>query len=136
MEITENVISDAVCTTGNIIGLINCERSQGGQCLQRGPSEAYCACPVGTTGIDCAGRSIAAGAAAAFPPMFGRPPFLSTFQSFNIPRPFQRYSPFLSGYQARIPGRRLLTQVPSGKYASHSEAYPSNDEEENDDGLP
>ena len=131
------IISDAVCTTGNTIGGVR-SCAQGGQCLQRGPLEAYCVCPVGTTGVDCAGTTVTAGSAAAHPSVFGRPPFVSQGTSFNI-QPFRRYSRFFNVNNPAVPGRSLMARTPrsqSSLYLSASALAKDEDRSKEDDDLP
>ena len=129
--------SDAVCSTGNIIGSVTCQ--QGGQCLQRGSGslEAYCVCPVGTTGVDCAGTNVPLASAATFPSMFGRPPFISQPTSFNI-QPAQRYSRFFN-VGASVPGgtrRRLTAQAQRRRPISYRSSTASAKKEDKDEDLP
>ena len=130
------IILDAVCTTGNIIGVLNC--GQGGQCLQRGPLEAYCVCPVGTTGVDCSGRTVPLTSAATFPSMFGRPPFVSQGISFN-PQPFQRYFRFFNTNNAGVPGQGLMARTSRRQpslYRSASAVAKDEERPRKDDDLP
>ena len=116
--------------------MVNC--GQGGQCLQRGPLEAYCVCPAGTTGVDCSGTTVPLGSATAFPSVLGRPPFVSQGVSFNT-QPFQRYSRFFNANNAGVPGRRLMARTSRNQpslYRSASALAKDEGRPRKDDDLP
>ena len=86
--------------------------------------------------MDCAGTTVSAGSAAAFPPMFGRPPFVSQGSSFNI-QPFQRYSRFFNANNAGVPDRRLMARTPSSQPSLYRSALAKDEEKpRKDDDLP